>query len=164
VTPRANGAAAHEALVRRLYAGLGARDAAAMAACYADDATFSDPVFPALDAAGVRAMWAMLCARGRDLEVEVVRVVADDAGASARWIARYTFAATRRPVENVIDSTFALRDGLIASQVDRFDVWRWSRQALGLAGLLLGWSPFLAGAIRRQAGDALSKWRAGRAG
>ena len=55
------------ALIGRFYAALDRRDAATMIACYAPDATFSDPVFPALDAAGVAAMWQMLCARGKDL-------------------------------------------------------------------------------------------------
>jgi ketosteroid isomerase-like protein len=153
-------AAVNEGAVRRFYAALAARDAATMGACYADDATFGDPVFPQLDAAGVRAMWAMLCARGKDLAVELTAVAADEGSASARWVGRYTFGATGRPVENRIASTFAFRDGLIVRQIDRFDLWRWSRQALGLSGLLLGWSPLLGRAVRRQAADALSKWRA----
>ena len=37
--------------------------------------------------------------------------------------------------------------GLITHRHDNFDFWRWSRQARGLPGLLLGWSPLL----RRQA-------------
>jgi ketosteroid isomerase-like protein len=156
----AAGRSANEALVRRFYAALAARDATAMGACYADDATFSDPVFPSLDAAGVRAMWAMLCARGKDLAVELADVEAGDGSASARWIARYTFAATGRRVENRIDTSFALRDGRIVRQTDRFDLWRWSRQALGLAGLLLGWSPLVSRSVRRQAADALAAWRA----
>ena len=55
------------ALIERFYAALDRRDAETMIACYAPDATFADPVFPELDAAGVAAMWRMLCARGKDL-------------------------------------------------------------------------------------------------
>ena len=62
-------AADHQALIARFYDALGRRDAAAMAACYAPDATFTDPVFGTLDAAGAAAMWRMLCARGKDLTV-----------------------------------------------------------------------------------------------
>ena len=40
-------------LIGRFYDALGRRDASEMVACYAPDATFSDPVFPELDAAGV---------------------------------------------------------------------------------------------------------------
>src|SRR5436190_2219712 len=35
----------NDALIQRFYAAFAARDGAAMAACYAPDATFSDPVF-----------------------------------------------------------------------------------------------------------------------
>jgi ketosteroid isomerase-like protein len=157
---RVSAAEKHAALIRDVYAALGARDAAAMGACYSDDATFSDPVFPALDAEGVRAMWAMLCARGKDLEVDVTDVVADEGSGAARWTARYTFAATGRPVVNEIASTFAFRDGRIVRQIDRFDLWRWSRQALGAKGLLLGWTPFLTRAVQHQAARSLAQWRA----
>jgi len=51
-------------LIERFYDALGRRDAEAMIACYAPQATFSDPVFRDLDAAGAAAMWRMLCARG----------------------------------------------------------------------------------------------------
>ena len=33
--------------------------------------------------------------------------------------------------------------GKIVRHIDRFDFWRWSRMALGPAGLLLGWTPLL---------------------
>ena len=39
-----------------VYTAVAKRDAAGMAAGYADDATFSDPVFPGLDADGVRRL------------------------------------------------------------------------------------------------------------
>ena len=63
-------------LIERFYRALGRRDAEAMIACYAPDATFSDPVFRELDAAGVAAMWRMLCARGKDLAVVASHVAA----------------------------------------------------------------------------------------
>ena len=64
-------------LIARFYAALDRRDAEAMIACYHPKATFSDPVFPQLDAAGVAAMWRMLCERGKDLRVAVSEVSAD---------------------------------------------------------------------------------------
>ena len=96
-------------------------------------------------------MWAMLCARGKDLALEWRDVRADDRTGSAHWEPRYTFSATGRPVHNVIDAEFSFRDGRIAAHVDRFDLWRWSRMALGAKGTLLGWSPQVSNAVRRQA-------------
>ena len=144
-------------LIDGFYAAFARRDAAAMTACYAPDATFRDPVF---DLAGIEvgAMWAMLCARGKDLALEWRDVRADDRAGSAHWEPRYTFSATGRPVHNVIDAGFTFRDGRIAAHVDRFDLWRWSRMALGAKGALLGWSPLVRNAVRRQARRGLDAW------
>ena len=147
-------------LIERFYAALNRRDAPAMIACYAPDATFSDPVFFDLDAAGVAAMWRMLCARGKDLAVVASNIEADDTTGRAYWVATYTYSGTGRQVENRIDAQFAFRDGLISRHVDRFDLWRWLRQALGAKGALLGWLPPVQGAVRAQAAKALADWLA----
>jgi ketosteroid isomerase-like protein len=148
---------ANAALIERFYAAFARRDAAAMAACYAPDAHFTDPVF---DLAGpeVGAMWSMLCARAKDLTLEWRDVRANEATGSAHWEPRYTFSATGRAVHNVIDSAFTFKGGLIATQVDTFDLWRWSRMALGAKGALLGWTPFVRNAIRAQARRGLDAW------
>jgi ketosteroid isomerase-like protein len=148
------------ALIARFYDALGRRDADAMVACYAPDATFSDPVFPRLDATGVAAMWRMLCARGKDLAVAASDIEADAASGRAHWVATYTYSATGRHVTNRIDATFAFRDGWIVSHVDRFNLYAWLRQALGAKGALLGWLPPVQGAARAQAARALAQWRA----
>ncbi len=147
------------ALVASFYSGLGRRDAQAMIACYAPNATFSDPVFPALDAAGVAAMWRMLCARGKDLAVVASEIEADASAGHAHWVATYTYSATGRRVENRIDASFVFRDGLIARHEDRFDLWRWLRQALGAKGVVLGWLPPVQRTVRAQAAKALADWR-----
>jgi ketosteroid isomerase-like protein len=144
------------ALIERFYAALDRHDAEAMIACYAPEATFSDPVFPSLDASGLRAMWRMLCARGKDLRVVVSSVEADDSSGCAHWVATYTFSGTGRSVVNRIDATFRFRDGLILRHVDRFDLWRWAAMALGMKGALLGWLPAVQAKIRAQASAALA--------
>ena len=146
-------------LIGRFYAALARRDAPAMIACYAPDATFSDPAFPALDAAGVAAMWKMLCARGKDLAVVASGIEADAVSGRAHWVATYTYSATGRRVLNRIDATFRFRDGKIVRHEDRFDLWRWLRQALGAKGMLLGWLPPVQGAMRAQAARTLADWR-----
>ncbi len=146
------------ALIDRLYTSFRRRDAAAMAACYAPDATFADPIFK-VDGEGVGQMWAMLCERGRDLVLDWRDVAADDRSGRAHWEARYTFSVTSRPVHNRIDSIFTFRDGLIATQRDRFSLWRWSRMALGPKGAALGWTPFVQNAIRTEARRGFAHWR-----
>lgn len=148
------------ALIAQFYAAFDRRDPDAMLACYAPDVSFSDPVFPSLDAAGVGAMWRMLCARGKDLHVVASGIDADDSQGRAHWDATYSYSATGRRVENQIDASFAFRNGLIVRHDDRFDLWRWARQALGLPGLLLGWAPPMQQAIRAKAAEALAAWGA----
>ena len=142
-------------VIRRFYDAFQRRDHAAMAACYAPDATFSDPVFPALRGPAVGAMWRMLCERGTDLRIEASGIEGGSTHGHARWEAWYTFSATGRPVHNIIRASFTFRDGRIQSHVDSFDLYRWARQALGLKGLLLGWAPPVQGAIRAQGARAL---------
>jgi ketosteroid isomerase-like protein len=149
-------------LVQSLYDALGRRDGAAMAGCYASGASFSDPVFPALCGAEVGAMWRMLCTRAEGIRVEVAGIVADEASGRADWQAWYAFSGTGRPVHNVIHAEFRFRDGRILTHVDDFDLWRWSRQALGAPGLLLGWSPLLRRKLRAQAASSLQKFGATR--
>jgi len=150
-------------LIDGFYAAFARRDAAAMAACYAPEARFTDPVFD-LEGPEIGAMWTMLCERGKDLELEWRDVAADDTTGRAHWEPRYTFTLTGRPVHNVIDATFAFRDGRIVRHEDSFDLWRWSRMALGAKGALLGWTPFVQGAIRAQARKGLAAWQARRSG
>ncbi len=152
-------AARNAALITRFYAAFGRRDAEGMIACYASDASFSDPVFTHLDYAGMCAMWRMLCSRGKDLQVKTSGIDADVTDGRAHWTARYTYTATGRPVVNEIDATFRFRDGKIASHRDSFDLWRWSRQALGPVGWVVG-LPGLRRTIRKKADEALKAYRA----
>lgn len=151
---------ANEALIRGFYAAFQRRDAAGMAACYHPDVHFSDPVFPDLRGARASAMWAMLTTRGKDLRVEFRDVYADDETGRAHWEAWYTFTATGRPVHNIIDATFAFRDGRIVRHEDRFDLHRWAGQALGTPGRLLGWTPLIRNRVRAMAGKNLDAYMA----
>jgi len=149
------------ALIDSFYRAFQRRDHATMAACYAPDATFDDPVF-SLKGAQVGAMWQMLCERGADLRVEYGGITADDAAGSAAWSAWYTFSATKRPVHNEIRTEFAFTGGRIVRHTDRFDLYRWARQALGINGMLLGWTSMVQGTIRRNAAAALERFMASR--
>jgi ketosteroid isomerase-like protein len=149
-----------EALIRKFYEAFDRRDGEAMAACYAPDAHFSDPVFTDLNGDEPGAMWRMLTGRADDLRVELLEHEADGDTGSARWLAHYTFTQTGRPVENDVRATFRFRDGLIADHRDEFGFHRWARQALGPPGLLLGWTPVLRSATRKRARAGLDEFMA----
>ncbi|WP_327439766.1 nuclear transport factor 2 family protein [Pseudomonas donghuensis] len=153
---------ANTALITRFYQAFQRLDAEAMAACYSDDIVFSDPAFGTLRGKDAGDMWRMLTTRAKDFSLTFDSVRADERSASAHWVARYLFSQTGRIVVNDIQARFVLRDGKICEHHDSFDLWRWSRQALGTSGLLLGWSPLVQGKVRAQAQKGLRAFQAGR--
>ena len=154
-------AAKNEALVKRFYAAFAALDADTMQAAYAPDASFEDPAFKLQGREQIGAMWRMLCeavkAKGMDVwSLDASAITADVKTGRAHWEPHYRFSATGRMVHNIVDAQFTFENGLIATHVDRFNFWRWSRQALGPAGLVLGWTPMLQKKVRAQAAANLA--------
>ena len=152
----------NDELIQRFYAAFDAHDGKAMAACYAADAHFSDPVFVDLKGREPGAMWMMLTARADDLRVRLVEHSASGDSGSARWIANYTFTQTGRKVHNDVHARFRFADGAIVEHDDSFGFYAWARQALGPTGLLLGWTPIVQGKVRKRARAGLDEFiRAG---
>ena len=145
-------------LIERFYRAFDEGDGATMAACYAPDVRFSDPVFPDLRGAQAGAMWQMLTAGPGDLSIELLEHEAGETQGSAHWQARYTFTETGRPVLNDIHASFRFDDGLIVEHHDEFSFHRWARQALGPVGLALGWTPLVRSAVRRKAAARLAEY------
>jgi len=150
--------------LQTFYTAFAHLDAETMGRCYAESARFEDEVFVLQGRREVAGMWRMLCmaaqAKGRDVwKLEASNLQADAQTGSAHWEADYRFSATGRLVHNVIDGVFTFdAQGLILTHSDRFSFWAWSRQALGLPGLLLGWTPFLRAKVRAQAAANLRKF------
>ncbi len=154
-----------KATIERFYAAFARLDGGAMQACYAEDAQFDDEAFSLRGRAQVGGMWRMLCSATRAKGADVWRLeVRDITDRSAHWEAHYRFSTTGRMVHNIIEADIQCGpDGLIRVHRDRFDFWRWSRQALGTPGLLLGATPWLRAKVRAQAAKNLAAWRARRA-
>ena len=149
------------ALIERFYAALARRDAAAMVACYAPDATFSDPVFRPRRGAEVGAMWAMLCARGTRPRASTWRDVARrrrDAAART-GSRRYTFSATGRPVAQPhrLARSRSATAGSSATST-RFDLWRWSRRRSAPRARCSAGRRSCSSAIRAQAQRGFDAW------
>lgn len=149
-------------LITHFYQAFSRLDAESMAACYAEDVRFSDPVFEDLRGTAAADMWRMLASRAQAFSLSFDRVQADDRQGSAHWLASYRFGQTGRRVVNRIEARFVFREGKIVEHCDRFNLWCWARQALGIKGLLLGWAPPLQRAIRQQASKGLQQFRASR--
>lgn len=149
-------------LIEKFYQAFQQLDAETMASCYHANIQFSDPVFPELQGAEASDMWRMLASRAQGFSLTFSDISTDDAHGQAKWVATYLFSQTGRTVVNHIHARFDFRDGKIIRHVDNFDLWRWSQQALGLKGLLLGWTPLVRNAIRKQAAKGLAIFRAQR--
>ena len=83
------------ALIEGFYDAFDKRDGDRMAACYAPDARFSDPVFPDLRGREPGAMWQMLTGQANDLRVELLEHDADGETRAPRAGGRTT--RSRRP-------------------------------------------------------------------
>lgn len=153
---------ANSALITRFYEAFQRLDADAMIACYSDDILFSDPAFGTLRGKDAGDMWRMLTTRAKDFSLTFDGVKADDRSGAAHWVATYLFSQTGRIVINDIQARFVFRDGRICEHHDSFDLWRWSRQALGVKGVLLGWTPLVQGKVRHQALKGLRAFQAAR--
>ncbi|ROL74493.1 nuclear transport factor 2 family protein [Pseudomonas vranovensis] len=153
---------ANTALITRFYQAFQRLDAEAMVACYSDDIVFSDPVFGTLRGKDASDMWRMLTTRAKDFTLTFDAVRADERAGSAHWVARYLFSQTDRAVVNDIQARFVFCDGKICEHHDSFDLWRWSHQALGATGLLLGWSALVQDKVRAQAQKGLRAFQAER--
>ena len=148
----------NEQVIQKFYEAFHAHSAADMNVNYDPAVVFEDPAFGRLEGQQVFSMWQMLCGRGKDLQVTVSKIRADDGNGSAHWEAKYLFGPNRRPVHNVIEANFRFRDGKIIQHTDTFSLWKWSAMAVGLAGSILGWSPFFRSAIQRSTRSQLDKF------
>ncbi len=118
--------------------------------CYADTSVFNDEVFVNLNAGEVSAMWEMFCVKGKDLQIDFSNIQADEYNGTAEWIATYTFSKTNRKVVNRIKANFQFGNGKIVKHTDKFNFHHWSSQALGITGILLGWTPIVKNKVRKE--------------
>jgi hypothetical protein len=145
--------------IERFYKAFAGLDAKTMAECYALDASFEDEVFQLRGRTHIGGMWTMLCMAvkksGRtDWKLDVSAIT----DTSAHWEPTYRFSQTGRVVHNIIDAEFEFdSQGLIKRHRDRFDFYRWTRQAFGAKGALLGWTGWMRGKVQRAATRGLAK-------
>ncbi len=151
-------------LITKFYTCFSNGEAEEMISCYHEHVEFSDPAFGVLKGDEAKNMWRMLIERSKGhLKIEFINVSANDERGSADWTAQYLFSKTGRNVFNEIHAEFDFRDDKIIRHNDNFDIWKWSKQALGLPGVLLGWSSFMQNKIRANARETLKQYVAKRA-
>lgn len=149
----------NRSVIEKFYQSFQKLDAAGMNACYSDYPLFNDPVFGMLEGQEVKAMWEMLCKNAKNFKLGYSDIqLLDDEYCTCRWTATYTFSRTGRKVVNEIKAHMRIQDGKITEHTDQFDFWKWSRQALGVSGWILGWSHYLRNKVHKSAVAGLSKY------
>ena len=139
-------------LINNFYSSFQKLDHRGMISCYSEDIVFFDPAFGLLKGDEVRAMWEMLCKNAKDFSLTWSNINhLDDEYSTCDWVANYTFSKTGNKVVNKIKANMRFADGKIVEHSDAFSLHTWSKQALGLAGWLLGWNSFFQRKIKSQA-------------
>jgi ketosteroid isomerase-like protein len=150
-------------LINKFYSSLQKLDYNGMNSCYSDDVVFFDPVFGLLKSNEARAMWEMLCKNARDFSLTYGNIQhLDDEYSTCELLATYTFSKTEKKVINKIKANMRFADGKIVEHSDAFSLHKWSSQALGFSGWLLGWNSFFQRKIKNGAKRNLMKFMEGK--
>ena len=154
----------HKQHIESFYTAFQQLDAEAMCKHYHPNAIFSDPAFGSLNRDQLCGMWSMLCEnqKGKNFKLSFEVNESSEGFITAKWQAWYTFSKTGRKVHNQIQATFKFQDGLILEHHDVFNLHKWASQALGLSGMLLGWTPFFKRKLQGQTHGMLKRYPAKR--
>lgn len=146
-------------LINKFYSSFQKLDHQGMNSCYSDDIVFFDPAFGLLRGDEARAMWEMLCTNARDFSLTYSNIQhLDEEYSTCDWVATYTFSKTGRKVINKIKANMRFAEGKIAEHSDAFSLHKWSSQALGFSGWLLGWNRFFQRKIQNGARKNLARF------
>lgn len=139
-------------VIQKFYTAFQQLDYQTMNSCYSDDIVFNDPAFGLLRGEEAKSMWEMLCKNARDFSLTFSNIqLLDDEYATCNWVATYTFSKTGRRVVNNIKAFMRLKDGKIIEHSDGFKLSKWAAQALGMPGILFGWTGFMKSKIQKNA-------------
>jgi SnoaL-like domain len=154
----------NESIISGFYEAFQQKNAAFMRQSYTSNAVFNDEVFCNLQGNEIGNMWEMLIKNGKDLDLEYEILGSSENVVNASWRARYTFSKTGRVVVNHIRATFVLENGKIKTHVDSFHFYNWAKQAFGLSGFLIGWTPFFKRKVQQTALKSLNRFVAQKGG
>ncbi len=146
--------------IEQFYRAFNNLDAEKMVSRYHKDVIFEDPAFGVLKGERATNMWKMLCAsqKGKEFKVHVTHIESSAEVTTATWEAFYVFSKTGRKIHNIVHAEFRFKEGKIISHKDTFDLYKWSKQALGTKGLILGWTPFFKNKLQIQTNRLLSNF------
>lgn len=145
-------------LINDFYSAFQKRDAQKMADCYHEQIAFNDPAFGTLNGAEAAMMWKMLCKSANDLRVEYeIRSITENT-ARVRWEAFYSYGKDKRKVHNKVNAELEIADDKIIRHTDKYSLWKWAAQTMGLNGMLIGGTPFFRKRLQKQSKEMLQRF------
>ncbi len=145
-------------LLDTFYIAFSKANAEKMVSCYHEEIIFQDPAFGTLHGIQAKNMWRMLLGRNSEIKISYQIISCDEATGKVDWVAHYAFGPNKRAVTNKVQGNFEFKDGKIIVHKDTFDLWKWSQQAMGPIGYLLGWSSFLKKSIQKKTNKLLASF------
>lgn len=137
-------------LIEQFYTSFSNGNVEKMLECYHRDIIFKDPVFGTLKGKRAFDMWKMLLSKkNENTTIKSYGITADEKKGEANWVAEYHYGLKKRKVINRVYADFTLKDGKIIQHIDTFDLWKWTKQALGITGYLIGWTPYMKSKIQK---------------
>ncbi|WP_066220933.1 nuclear transport factor 2 family protein [Formosa haliotis] len=148
-----------ENLITKFYTSFSNGDINGMLACYHKEVVFQDPVFGKLKGERAFKMWEMLLSQKKETTIITFQdVQATTECGSANWVATYLYGDKKRKVTNRVHANFKFKDGKIIEHIDTFDLWTWTKQAMGVPGYLLGWTAFMKHKIQETTNKNLDRF------
>lgn len=149
----------HTELIEEFYTSFANGDPSRMTQCYHKDITFKDPAFGTLTGSEAIHMWHMLLnGTKQQIKISFNNIKASHTQGHANWVAEYTYGPKNSVVINHISAEFTFKDGKIYTHTDTFNLWKWTQQAMGLTGFILGWTPFMRKKIQHTLQRKLAKY------
>jgi ketosteroid isomerase-like protein len=149
----------NEKLIEKFYTAFKNLDAKTMNACYSDNIVFYDPMFDLLKGYETKAMWEMLCKNAKEFSLEFDSIKdLGDGYYNCNWKASYNFSKTGRRVINNGKAYMKIENGIITEHSDGWSFHKWSGQAIGVMGKLLGWSSLLKNKVKNTAKKSLLEY------
>ena len=142
--------------IKKFYTSFSNGNVNEMLECYHKDIVFQDPVFGELKGERAFKMWEMLLSQKKeDTIISFNTIEATNETGKVNWVAKYLYGEKKRKVINNVSARFKFKDGKIIEHFDTFNLWKWTKQALGISGFLIGWTPFMKNKIQQTTNNKL---------
>ena len=139
----------NQQVIEQFYTALSNRDIKALSNCYHEEVVYSDVGFGIQKGKDAKLVWQFLMNNvDENFMVTFSDIQANETRGSANWVAKYQF--NQRNIENQITATFQFQNGKIIYHKDKYSLWKWSQQAFGFLGYLIGWLPLFRWLVRWQ--------------